>query len=168
MKTTVFTLATMGLGLMAGITITHHHQVNEMVAQEGVDKRIVSASVPVVETVQPASKTVPQAAPLVVSDIVQEPRPDSYHSPRTEREDALLELLAEMRKEQKRMHQQMAEQNRELAELTFRVDTHSDSFKPLRTDSSQPRSLGTPAAPQVPIGDDEGLLPPKPSSRLSP
>jgi hypothetical protein len=93
-----------------------------------------------------------------------------YNAPRTAREDALLELLAEMRKEQKTMYKQMAEQNRELAELTFRVDTHSDSFKPLRTDSNRPHSLNNPIGPatQIPISDDDSLLPPKPSGVPSP
>ena len=104
-----------------------------------------------------------------MSDVAPEQPAATYYPPRTEREDALLELLAEMRKEQKKMHKQMAEQNREIAELTFRVDTHSDSFKPLRTDSGRPKSLGNSALPpQVPITDDDSLLPPKPTPGFSP
>lgn len=165
MKTTVFTIATMGIGLMSGITITHYHQVTEMVARDGIIEPTLPAA-PVIEVVEQVGEQPKNLSStrLAVSDVAAEPRTAAYYPPRTEREDALLELLAEMRKEQKKMHRQMAEQNRELAELTFRVDTHSDSFKPLRTDSKRAHSLGGISnGPQVPITDsDDSLLPPKP------
>ncbi len=154
MKTTTFTLTAIGIGMMAGITITHHHQVREMVARGGMD------------SIQPPQNLVNQQTEptpkLAVSDIAERPSATIYHAPSSDREDALLELLAEMRKEQKKMHKQMAEQNREVAELTFRVDSHSDSFKPLRTDSERPRTLDPAIGPQVPIGDDDHLLPSNP------
>lgn len=157
----------MGLGLMGGVTLTHHLQVRQMVEQNG---RVQSReSVVVAEvTVPTTSANDATKVKLAASDVSAQPPTTAYYPPRTDREDALLELLSEMRKEQKRMHKQMAEQNREIAELTFRVDTHSDSFKPLRTDSSRPHSLDTSVVPQVPISDDDQLLPPAPLRRGQP
>ena len=167
MKTTTFTLTCMALGIMAGVTGMHYHQVRSMVERGGIDARLDS-DMPAVRIVE--QKTSQPVAELVASDVTAQPvvarsqpvAESAFYPPRTEREDALLELLAEMRKEQKVMRKQMAETNREMAELTFRVDTHSDSFKPLRTDSQRPRSLDT-SAPQIPISEDESVLPPKPA-----
>lgn len=148
----------MALGLMAGVTAMHHHQVGEMVAQGVTDVRPVSQIAP-----EPIAQAPGDTAGPTVSETAAIQSVASTQPPHTEREDALLELLAEMRKEQKRLHKQMAETNRELAELTFTVDSHSDSFKPLRTDSQRPHTLTPMNGPQMPIGDDDSLLPPKPT-----
>lgn len=155
MKTTTFTLTSVVLGLIAGVTVTHYHQVSEMVEkgvtmpQEMSGEREASAQPHQKKelNVQTVSHT-PPAAPAKLD------MPIASHS----REDALLELLAEMRKEQKMLRAQLAETNREMSELTFRVDTHSDSFKPLRTDSQRPVRLET-SSPQAPIDSVPSVLP---------
>lgn len=153
----------MGLGLIAGITLTHRHQVSEMVAR-GSSGLPGHTPEPTAAAPPPAAPGAEPAATLAVADAPEPPPHTAHQPPRTQREDALLELLAEMRKEQKRMYKQLAEQNREISELTFRVDTHSDSFKPLRTDSERPRSLDASSGLQVPIGEDDNILPPRPAS----
>ena len=127
MKTIIFTLTAMGLGLMAGITMTHRHQVNEMVAQGGIDERLVPEST--MEMVAQTSQPDSQSTRLAASDVAEQPASTARYPRRSNREDALLELLAEMRKEQmetdekqKAMHQQMAEQNREI-HSSNRADT---------------------------------------------
>jgi hypothetical protein len=63
------------------------------------------------------------------------------------------------------MYKQMAEQNREVAELTFRVDSHSDSFMPLRMEAESPPVLDLNRGYKIPNEDDEdSLLPPKPAA----
>ena len=151
----------MALGVMAGITAMHHYQVGELVERGGLDARLTQPA-PQIAALVPQVQRAP--VQLAVSDVPAARKPVASFQPgRTDREDALLELLAEMRKEQKMMHKQMAEQNREVAELTFRVDTHSDSFKPMKTDSRLPRSLDR-SSPQTPIGDGDSLLTPVPAS----
>ena len=161
MKTTTFTLTAMGLGLMFGLTLMHHYQVQEMVAQRAVGMYQAPRTAPQDES-QLTQASVSKGVGVPEEIEPNEPEKEAG-ADRSQREDVLLELLAEMRKEQQRMHQQMAEQNRELAELTFRVDTHSDSFKPLQVDRARPRELRTSNGSSISSGDSDSLLPPKPS-----
>lgn len=66
-------------------------------------------------------------------------------------EDKLARVLSHMEnmdKSQQDMRDQMAETNRDLMELQFRVDTHSESFRPLR------------ATQESPYNNTPGVLPP--------
>ena len=65
-----------------------------------------------------------------------------------------------MRDDQRSLRKQISESNRDLDELTFRVDTHSDSFKPLQTEVERPRSLDQ-MTDQPLNAPGTGLLPPK-------
>jgi septal ring factor EnvC (AmiA/AmiB activator) len=48
---------------------------------------------------------------------------------------SLLDELKAVRKQNQELHDQVAETNRDLMELQFRVDTHSESFRPLKVTS---------------------------------
>lgn len=77
---------------------------------------------------------------------------------RTVREDALIEILQAVRADQKQLKRQLAETNSELEKANFRLDTHSDSFKPLRSESERAHSLESNELEKI---DGFQLLPPK-------
>lgn len=166
MHTSLLFLTTMALGVMVGITGTHFQQVNTMVLQAEGAQHVapLELSPPLMEAgPQPDLNLVTNE----VSNEVQAASPAAGGDVKIEggvrRIDPLLEILAEMRGEQKRMRQQLAETNRDLAEANFRLDTHSDSFKPLSADVERPRSLDSPPAMEDGgAGSGHLLLPPKP------
>ncbi len=163
MKTLTFTFTAVGLGLIAGLTLAHYHQVKGMVVRERVGGNHTSSS----GSEKPMAiigydATSPKRTAL---NIGEESGTSAYKTNRSGREDVLLDILAEIRKEQKQMYKQMAEQNREVAELTFRVDSHSDSFKPLRMEAESPPVMDLNRGYKIPNEDDEdSLLPPKPAA----
>ena len=163
MKTLTFTFTAVGLGLIAGLTLAHYHQVKGMVVRERVGRNHTSSS----GSEKPMAiigydATSPKRTAL---NIGEESGTSAYKTNRSSREDVLLDILAEIRKEQKQMYKQMAEQNREVAELTFRVDSHSDSFKPLRMEAESPPVMDLNRGYKIPNEDDEdSLLPPKPAA----
>ncbi len=162
MNTTLLFLTAMALGVMMGITGTHFQQVNAIVRQAESTQDFVplkASPAPGDTGPQPhetlATKEV-QAVSLAASG-------DVGMDGGVRRMDPLLEILAEMRGEQKRMRQQLAETNRDLAEANFRLDTHSDSFKPMTTDVERARTLDSaPAMEGGGVGSGHLLLPPKP------
>lgn len=70
--------------------------------------------------------------------------------------EALLDEMKQIRRENTALRDQMAENNRDLMKLEFRVDTHSASFRPLPTSESEP-ALDAPV-----IDSGTGVLPPQP------
>ncbi len=160
----------MALGVMVGITGTHFQQVNTMVLQAEGAQHVapLELSPPLMEAgPQPDLNLATNEVSNEVSNEVQAVSPAAAGDDKIEggvrRIDPLLEILAEMRGEQKRMRQQLAETNRDLAEANFRLDTHSDSFKPLSADVERPRSLDSPPAMEDGgAGSGHLLLPPKP------
>ena len=71
--------------------------------------------------------------------------------------ESLLRELKQLKKDNSAILDQMAEINRDLMELEFRVDTHSESFRPLPTSEDQ---LVPPEA--TIIDESQGVLPPPP------
>ncbi|NWK54865.1 hypothetical protein HW115_04545 [Verrucomicrobiaceae bacterium N1E253] len=159
--------STMALGAMIGITGTHYQQVQGMLSHKEApvvapaqvspkSSPLVSdpskkVSVKLVATEQPGP-AITQHASSAVAD--QAASLDA-------RESALVELLKEIRKEQKVMRAQLSETNRDMDELTFRVDSHSTQFRPLQAESGRPRAL---IVPDDEFGSAIGsgqLLPPK-------
>jgi len=165
-------IVTMALGAIVGITVTHFQQVELMVEQSNKTSPT---------TIDTPANDVPSVSPqkrLMVTDTSRTQELSAYNNRpiadsvlsagSNPREDALLKLLAEqtkmlstMRMEQKALRKQVSETNRDMDELTFRVDSHSDDFRPLRVDSPRPRQLIdiSPEAPDA--GQAGGLLPPK-------
>ena len=172
MNAPLFSLTAMALGVMVGIAGTHFQQVQTMVEQADgtqhgapIDGARIGG-VPIggrpdrgfALVKSPGTvATVEIQALSHASNLVTESKNSD------QRVDPLVEILDEMRSEQKRMRQQLAETNRDLAEANFRLDSHSDSFKPLTPDVERPSSLGTPISPLGgDAGPDHSLLPPKP------
>lgn len=163
MNATTLSITTMALGVMIGITGTHYQQVNKLVAQ-GIPAPVAPPlDRALEETPVYRENPTPQRPFTLASSDVAEPRQSTLPMMAESgnyREDALLEILANIRNEQKTIRRQLSESNRDIDELTFRVDTHSDSFKPLRTEVVRPRPLDSPLQPMMDEGGTD-LLPPK-------
>lgn len=162
MNTTLLFLTTMALGVMMGITGTHFQQVNTMVRKAESPRYLVPLEVsPAQEDAGPQPEAKPAANEVQAVSLAA--GSEGHIDGGVRRIDPLLEILAEMRGEQKRMRQQLAETNRDLAEANFRLDTHSDSFKPMSIDVERPRTLDSPPTLEGSgVGSDHQLLPPKP------
>jgi hypothetical protein len=153
----------MTLGVTIGITATHFKHVREL-AKYGLpsqDVRIENLDDKNLGTL----KGVKNEAVSVLGGDSELKHLDGKHQSRKTagsppQDDALLEILVAMRAEQKALRKQIAESNRDIDELTFRVDTHSDSFKPLHSIEDRPRAIDR----TLNNFDAEasGLLPPKP------
>lgn len=160
MNATIPFLATMALGVMGGITGTHYKQINKMVEHGALGSSIrASEALPVHDDV-PKDTVVKLPVSLAKHDNIQTGSHTVASVYENQQQGALLEILAEMRREQKSMRLQMAEMNRDLAEANFRLDATSNDFRPLQIDSDRPRSMGDPMDSKRGSGDL--LLPPKP------
>lgn len=157
--------STMALGVMAGISGTHFHQVNAMV-EHGAPVTVPAAASDS-QSPQPVYEVKPAASGLVLASTQtteSTPRSKSKASALgslDERETALMEILREIRKDQKNIRSQVSETNRDMDELTFRVDSHSTQFRPLQAEAVRPRAQ---VVPDDAFGSARGtgqLLPPK-------
>ena len=72
----------------------------------------------------------------------------------------MLTMISSLRDELKIVKKQLAETNRDMAEANFRLDTHSESFKPLKVESDKIYSLDSDYN-KAPGALNTGLLPPK-------
>ena len=163
MNRTSLALSVMTLGVTIGITATHFKHVREL-AKYGLpsqDVRIENLDDKNLGTLKGAKN---EAVSVVGGDSELKHLDGKHQSRKTAgsppQDDALLEILVAMRAEQKALRKQIAESNRDIDELTFRVDTHSDSFKPLHSIEDRPRAIDR----TLNNFDAEasGLLPPKP------
>jgi len=163
MNVTALALSMMAFGVMIGITSTHFLHVHHLV-EHGVPALVSPVKTPVdAPQRERAADPLPDSGKsisLAASDTAaQAPVMPKVINKGSDREDALLEILAAMRDDQRSLRKQISESNRDLDELSFRVDTHSDSFKPLQTEVDRPRSLNQMAEPLDAAG--ASLLPPK-------
>lgn len=160
--------STLALGAMMGISGTHFHQVQTMMAQGGVPMINSAETAPTPSTIDevapslmvPVSLTsASMGAPQVKSEatLAAGPTMKAASASLDARESALMEILREIRKDQKNIRRQVSETNRDMDELTFRVDSHSTQFRPMKVKSIRPRAL-------ILQEDDsrlDDLLPPK-------
>lgn len=89
---------------------------------------------------------------LVQTIASTQPQPETVTAPQKEFFEALLAEVKKLRNENLNLVDQMAETNRDLMKLEFRVDTHSESFRPLPV--SQERS-------DTSLDGGPGVLPPR-------
>ena len=162
MNLTNLALSMMAFGVMIGITSTHFMHVHHLV-EHGVPALVSPVDTPQRESAADPSPDSSTPITLATSETGASQRPVMPKITKTgsDREDALLELLAAMRDDQRTLRKQISESNRDLDELSFRVDTHSDSFKPLQTEVERPRSLDRRAELLDADALGSSLLPPK-------
>ena len=163
----------MSLGIMMGITATHYQHVDHLV-KHGVPSDVPAPRLEtesrgpgkegtmLAKAVSVKSQVQPRSSKSVIRQRAASMDFNVSRSDGNAREDVLLEILAAMRDEQKAIRQQLSESNRDIDELTFRVDTHSDSFKPLHsTEVDRPQTLRNRDALHGAGAVGTGLLPPK-------
>jgi hypothetical protein len=140
---------------MLGAGATHWWSVRQLVALAG--KLPSQRPSEAIQAKPPAIATpVPVAAPVVPVPVPPAPPVVAKTEPgpgKSEREffSSLVDELKAVRQQNQELRDQVAETNRDLMELQFRVDTHSESFRPLKV-TSEPASLQS---------EVSGVLPPK-------
>ncbi len=168
-------LATVMLSIITGIAGMHYLKVQEMVRNGAVTSSSVMNATETAAHNQSTHKDSIKAIPTPQVPVIKKKETPPTHpaaigAAQTPREDALLKLLAEqtkmlaaMRAEQKHLRKQLSETNRDMDELTFRVDSHSSDFRPLRVDSARPRGLSTSIPSNLPDAEagNGSLLPAK-------
>lgn len=150
--------ATLALGAMMGISGTHFRQVKSMV---DAGAHIKSTPVNIPHTLPAGNDAHPISDPIPVSFVSTSPRSSTSVKSVTaknplqatkaklasvdQRESALMEIFVSIRDEQKNLRSQLSNTNRNMDELTFRVDSHSTQFRPLQTDpGARPRAMVVP------------------------
>lgn len=155
----------MTLGIVIGITATHFKHVHELAEYDSAHRASLTGKAENVHrprsvaqksegSMSLADKRVIERAMLLERSERSKKTADQQHQ-----NDALLEILTAIRAEQKALRRQISESNRDIDELTFRVDTHSDSFKPLHSIEDRPRSIDS--SPESYETGGAGLLPPR-------
>ncbi|MES2997112.1 MAG: hypothetical protein V4733_09920 [Verrucomicrobiota bacterium] len=105
----------------------------------------------------------PGAAPVVADALPAAPaRTVDITDSRKDFYDALLSKMESLQNQNRDLHDQLGETNRELMKMEFRLDTHSASFRPLNlvpepseNDEDRSKSNATIGIP------DAGVLPPR-------
>ncbi len=100
----------------------------------------------------PATTPAARSAPEALAAVRQPADAVAYQHPQKEFFESLLKEVKTLRNENLNLVDQMAETNRDLMKLEFRVDTHSESFRPLPVNDER---LDTS------FDDGPGVLPPR-------
>ena len=150
-------VCSLALVAMLAAGATHWWSVHQLVTgRTSVDALLPAVPAQATQRPAPIAVAQPTAVKPVVAVAIQPesaaPRAESTVDP-SQREffTSLINELKEVRKQNQELHDQVAETNRDLMELQFRVDTHSESFRPLKV-TSEPATLE---------GELNGVLPPK-------
>ncbi|MEX1114680.1 MAG: hypothetical protein WEB53_05490 [Akkermansiaceae bacterium] len=146
---TIPVICGVALTVMSAAGLSHWWSVRQFAdaVHQGlpIQRPTPSRAVPV-----PAAK--PKAPPTLASSDVKSQQGPTYTQPQKEFFEALLKEVKTLRNENLNLVDQMAETNRDLMKLEFRVDTHSESFRPLPVnDERQDTSFD----------DGPGVLPPR-------
>jgi len=147
MKPTLPILCGAAVACMSAAGLSHWWSVRQFIA-------VVDSGLPIaISKPSPISSPAPPSVAMAES-----PRSDS---PPAQKEfyEALLTEMKKLRTENRDLLDQMAETNRDVMKLEFRVDTHSESFRPLPV--SEERFDTT-------FDDSEGVLPPRAESIFLP
>ena len=154
---TIPIICTLALTVMSAFFVKAWWPIRDM----GCDFRAIqprtfaSIAVPVVPRIK-IKKPAPAAAPATV-ETKPEQAPLNPESVTIDKK-ALDSLVAEIRrlgKSNETLRDQLAEMNRDLMQLEFRVDTHSESFRPLPVSEEQIANSS-----EEPIDEEASLLPP--------
>lgn len=157
---------------LTGAGLTHWWTVNEMISQ--VRQNPGTLSIPAAEP--PAPAATPAPAPTPAPTPLADPRdplaklptaPEPKAGPDPVQKEFFATLIDEirgLRGENRDLRDQMAETNRDLMKLEFRVDTHSESFRPLPVSEGRPDTTFDTtfdATQDTRYEDGPGVLPPR-------
>jgi len=149
---TIPIICTVALTAMTAIFVKAWWPIRDM----GCDLRAIqpqtlaSIAVPVFPQIETK-----QTAPTVA--IAQEQSPKNAESIIIDKQtlDSLVAEIRQLGESNETLRDQLAELNRDLMQLEFRVDTHSESFRPLPVSEEQ-----VAATPNEAIDTEDSLLPP--------
>ena len=157
MNKTILSLSMLSLGVIIGFLISHFSGAEEQADDEASQQ-------------MPLKRQLEASHPDALSDMNREMKLVSAAGGNGGRtngdmatkspDEVLLDVLLAIRNEQKQLKEQIAESNRDIDELTFRVDTHSDSFRPLNTLNQRPRAIEVGEEPS--LREEVGTTPPGP------
>jgi hypothetical protein len=151
-RSTIPMTCSLALAAMSGSVVSHWWSLREFGPVLGNPARLAS---PHSSVITPAT----QAAPLADSKLVaSQPVPVTPAVPSAAQQEfyeSLLDEMKQLKKTNLALSDQMAETNRDLMTLEFRVDTHSASFRPLPVTEDLTTLDAT--APD----EDPGVLPPR-------
>lgn len=141
--------------LMCGAGASHFIGVQQQVAQHQHERTKRPAPLAAPLQVAPAPVQQPALPPSAVAAITQAVNAQQQPSTDPAIKELTQDLISELRKisrENQNLREQVAETNRDLMEMSFRLETHSKEFRPLRSEETEP------AKPinSVPVG----VLPP--------
>lgn len=148
------------LGLMCAAVASHWMSVRQLVTLAETTARSLNtfAAQNAIAVGAPAGETHVAVAPAPAS---QAAKPSAPHaatshnaptpSPDQDKIDKLLRIVENLAHQNQDLREQVGETNRDLMELQFRVDTHSESFRPLRTTQN----------PETAYDQSPGVLPPR-------
>jgi hypothetical protein len=154
MKTsTVPTLCGIALAAMCTAGLGHWWSVHQFAEALKSGAPMVQPLPHAAPTVTPPPVSKPTEQPVVATNSTTPAKQGAAMStPQKEFFEALLAEVKTLRSENLNLVDQMAETNRDLMKLEFRVDTHSESFRPLPV--SEERS-------DTSFDDGPGVLPPR-------
>ncbi|BCU78227.1 hypothetical protein [Luteolibacter sp. LG18] len=164
-----------GLALASMVAIggqhwwTVHQQVTAWQAEHAPE---VVVTPPVSKPAPAPAPEVPKAKPTApAQELAARPAPaapaqgpvNTTSAPAKEFFQGMLEELKSLKQENRDLRDQVAETNRDLMEMQFRLDTHSQSFRPLKLKNDEPsatRDAGPSVLDPLPR-QDNGVLPPR-------
>jgi hypothetical protein len=128
----------------------HWASVHQIV---GIANSMKATEAPAPLAVAPAPAPLKPADPAVPAQAAA-PSPEQQHF-----YEALISRIEGLQNQNRDLIDQLAETNRDLMKLEFRVDTHSASFRPLPVNHEQPYTS---------LDADIGVLPPREEPMQSP
>lgn len=161
MKILTFVISTMALGAVLGITATHFTHVNALVkgdlpstgiqrdGQQNMPSREakeLSKDRYILAMQNTQNEDLLKQNQLLKALAKQQQSIDSARRMQLASQDdkrvmdSVLDLLKQLSEDNKKMRQQISETNRDMYDLTLRVDSHSNEFRPLRFDSNKNNS----------------------------
>jgi hypothetical protein len=149
---TIPVTCTVAIAAICAAGLSHWWSVNEMVAMVangGIQPPAESPSMPAnqavpPEPIAPAAAQAPPPGDVASSQSLAAEQQKFY--------DALITRMEILQNQNRDLLGQLAETNRDLMKLEFRVDTHSASFRPLPVTEAQPFTS---------LDIDAGVLPPR-------
>jgi len=150
-------LCSLALVAMCTAGVSHWYSIREFSAAIESNVPLIPLSTPFAPAVQPAPPTAAPARPALAENKAASRPSTEVPAPQKEFFEAMLKEVKTLRNENLNLVDQMAETNRDLMKLEFRVDTHSESFRPLPTSELRPDTSFQDSG----FDDGPGVLPPR-------
>lgn len=154
-------LCSLALVAMCTAGVSHWYSIREFAIAIESNVPLIPLSAPFTPAPPPTQPAAPARSLLAENKPTKQPLTDAP-APQKEFFEALIKEVKTLRTENLNLGDQMAETNRDLMKLEFRVDTHSESFRPLPTSELRQDTTFQDSGFQDPTFDDgPGVLPPR-------